>query len=333
MFDPQVHSSPTRPVVQRMCAECEDEEDATLLTKRDPHDTRSSAAIAPPIVHDVLRSPGQPLDADARAFMEPRFGYDFSQVRIHTDTTAAESARAVHALAYTVGRDIVFGAGQFLPKTKEGKSLLAHELAHVTQQPAENNVRAARIGPPSDEYEQAAEAAAKAVVASPGEAAAASTVSGQASFERARPGNGKLLTPALKAPDLRLQRQTVSAECPPVPTGLGDREPEDPCPKAMYAGDKELARFRFCRDSDVLDPPGQSDELKTIIAANPRSTQFLIVGFSSMDGAAAYNLKLACHRANALRLELNLALRDDLRKRGDLLKRGSRKTHRSGDQR
>ena len=92
------------------------------------------ASGAPPIVQDVLRSPGQPLDAATRAFMEPRFGHDFSQVRVHADTKAADSARAVNALAYTVGRDIVFGAGQYAPGTSEGKRLLGHELVHTAQQ-------------------------------------------------------------------------------------------------------------------------------------------------------------------------------------------------------
>src|SRR5205085_6372561 len=95
---------------------------------------QSGSSTVPPIVHDVLRSPGQPLDTGTRAFMEPRFGHDFSQVRVHTDTQAAESARAVNALAYTVGRDVVFGAGQHSPETSGGKRLLAHELTHVVQQ-------------------------------------------------------------------------------------------------------------------------------------------------------------------------------------------------------
>ena len=95
-----------------------------------------AAAAAPPIVHDVLRSPGRPLDAATRAFMEPRFGHDFSRVRVHTDARAAESARAVDALAYTVGHNVVFGAGQYAPGTATGRRLLAHELAHVAQQGA-----------------------------------------------------------------------------------------------------------------------------------------------------------------------------------------------------
>ena len=89
---------------------------------------------APPIVHEVLRSPGQPLDPDTRGFMEPRFGRDFSDVRVHNDAKAADSARAVNALAYTVGKDVVFGQGQYQPAGSARRSLLAHELTHVVQQ-------------------------------------------------------------------------------------------------------------------------------------------------------------------------------------------------------
>jgi Domain of unknown function (DUF4157) len=89
---------------------------------------------APPVVGEVLRSPGQPLDSETRAFMEPRFGYDLSQVRIHTDGQAAESSRALHAQAYAVGSDIVFAAGHYAPGTSSGMGLLAHELTHVVQQ-------------------------------------------------------------------------------------------------------------------------------------------------------------------------------------------------------
>jgi len=88
----------------------------------------------PSIVHEVLHSPGQPLDVNTRAFMEPRFGHDFSSVRVHTDAKAAESARSVNALAYTVGRDVAFACGQYAPAALNGKRLLVHELAHVVQQ-------------------------------------------------------------------------------------------------------------------------------------------------------------------------------------------------------
>jgi hypothetical protein len=69
----------------------------------------------PPIVHEVSRSPGQPLDPGTRAFMEPRFGYDFSRVRVHSGAAAQQSARDMNANAYTVQNNIVFAAGRFAP--------------------------------------------------------------------------------------------------------------------------------------------------------------------------------------------------------------------------
>jgi hypothetical protein len=92
------------------------------------------SAAAPPIVHEVLCSAGQPLDHATRTFFEPRLGHDLSGVRTHTDSRAAQSAAAVDALAYTSGRDIVFSNGQYSPGTASGQRLLAHELAHVAQQ-------------------------------------------------------------------------------------------------------------------------------------------------------------------------------------------------------
>src|SRR5690348_6780024 len=92
-----------------------------------PPGTASAAAqISPP-------GTGQPLDPAIRATMEPRFGQDFSGVRIHTDSQAAQSAQALGARAYTVGQDVVFGTGQFAPSSPAGQALLAHELTHVAQ--------------------------------------------------------------------------------------------------------------------------------------------------------------------------------------------------------
>lgn len=96
----------------------------------------------PPIVGEVLASSGQPLDSSMRAVMEPRFGHDFSRVRVHTNARGAESARSVNALAYTVGRDIVFGAGHYAPGTTAGNQLIAHELTHVVQQSSAEPSRA-----------------------------------------------------------------------------------------------------------------------------------------------------------------------------------------------
>ena len=93
-------------------------------------------ATAPPIVHAVLNSPGRALDPSTRSFFESSFGHDFSKVRVHSDHKAAKSAQDVNALAYTVGHNIVFNAGQYSPRPSSGKSkeLLAHELSHVVQQ-------------------------------------------------------------------------------------------------------------------------------------------------------------------------------------------------------
>jgi hypothetical protein len=115
----------------------------------------------PPIVHAVLRSPGKPLDSGSRGFFEPRFGHDFSNVRVHTDARSAESAQAVKALAYTVGPHIVFGAGQYTPSSGDGRRLLAHELTHVVQQSGSGAAPPDRIGDEHDASE--AEAARMAV--------------------------------------------------------------------------------------------------------------------------------------------------------------------------
>jgi hypothetical protein len=112
------------------CAECSRKRLA--LQRRSGSEAHRSEA--PPIVYDVLRSPGQSLSSDTRTSMESRFGHDFGHVRVHTNARAAVSARAVNAQAYTVGRDIVFAAGQYAPETTKGRRLLAHELAHVMQQ-------------------------------------------------------------------------------------------------------------------------------------------------------------------------------------------------------
>jgi hypothetical protein len=112
------------------CAKCAGT--PPTLQRRAAGDAGHSSA--PPLVHEVLGSPGQALDARARADLEPRFGRDFSDVRVHTDARARESASSVNARAYAVGRDIVFGAGGYAPASAEGRRLLAHELAHVVQQ-------------------------------------------------------------------------------------------------------------------------------------------------------------------------------------------------------
>ena len=141
----QVMRAP-EPRVQRACAcggrcpKCQKEHsDSGHERVQRVHTSRVQAGgaglmTAPATVHKALRSPGQPFDPATRAFMEPRFGFDFSHVRVHLDDVAAESARDVNAQAYTVGHNIVFGANRFAPHAHEGRRLIAHELTHVMQQ-------------------------------------------------------------------------------------------------------------------------------------------------------------------------------------------------------
>jgi hypothetical protein len=125
----------------------------------------------PPIVHEVLRSPGQPLDANTRAFMEPRFGSDFSHVRVHTNEKAAASAKSVNAAAYTVGKEIVFGRDTFNPTTRQGLGVIGHELVHVIQQSHSTlpSKAALRVDAVNSQAETEAEAAASQVLSSSGE--------------------------------------------------------------------------------------------------------------------------------------------------------------------
>jgi hypothetical protein len=94
----------------------------------------TNIAAPPALLNEVLASSGQPLDTATRDFFELRFGYDFGGVRMHMGAKASESARSINALAYTVGNSIVWGAGQQMDKTREGRKLLAHELTHIVQQ-------------------------------------------------------------------------------------------------------------------------------------------------------------------------------------------------------
>jgi hypothetical protein len=156
------------PVLQRKCAcgqhsmgeQCDECKKKHSTLQRRSVGT-AAQAVAPPVVHEVLRSPGQPLDLSARGIMESRLGHDFSRVRMHTDAKAAQSARAVSAQAYTVGSNVVFESGQYAPQNAAGSSLLAHELTHVIQQShASTSRNSLSIAPANDSAEREADAAA-----------------------------------------------------------------------------------------------------------------------------------------------------------------------------
>ena len=171
-------SSASAAVVQRKCTECEEEEEQRTLRRkcqscsdgeRKQEDegtpgkvsrkkSAGAAALdgtdAPPIIREVLRSPGQPLDKTTRDFFEPRFGRDLGQVRLHANAAAADSARAVRAKAYTVGNHIAFAAGQHSASSTEGRRLLAHELTHCLQQQPDRATSTAKASRHSSQFSE-----------------------------------------------------------------------------------------------------------------------------------------------------------------------------------
>lgn len=136
-----VHESETLAIsavpsnLKRKCATCNG--DKVAIHRKTLPSNEGIPSQAPEHVHHATSSGGRLLDRETRNFFEPRLGYDLSGVRVHIDGTAAESARAVGAKAYTLGNNIVFGNGEYRPESKTGRHLLAHELVHVAQQSME----------------------------------------------------------------------------------------------------------------------------------------------------------------------------------------------------
>jgi hypothetical protein len=254
------------------CAECKKKHAGSLQRAA----VSSGPASAPPIVQDVLGSSGRPLDGATRAFMEPRFGHDFSGVRVHTEARAAESARAVNALAYTVGRDIVFGAGQYAPQTSAGRRLMAHELTHVVQQAsgaARSLATSMEVGDPFDPSEREADAVADRI-----------TSGGSA--------------PHVEAAASNVIRRL--GDLTKVPKGLG-------CPVAASTPAAPVTNvFLFTPGSFTLNAV-QIAEVEDFIRAwhaAGASAHIRIDGFASTDGTDETNWTLSCQRAEAVLAEL-----------------------------
>ncbi len=265
------------------CAECKAKEEGTLQRRAaNTHASPASAQGVPPIVHEVLRSPGQPLDADTRAFMEPRFGHNFSQVRVHTDARAAESARAVNALAYTVGKDVVFGTGQYAPGTSDGMGLMAHELMHTIQQLRYGISHISKaddmgISNSGDASEQEANQAAETVMSIPD------------------------ISSSTTVPLPTVPAMTLAGGCPKPPTHIGDQSPNPDCRSRTDTVLGEL--FLFCIDSDQL----RNEEQPHLLALLPilqKMETIEIHGYASPEGPKGrekdYNLSLSCLRANSI---------------------------------
>lgn len=154
----------------------------------------------PPIVHEVLRSPGEPLDGSSRSFMESRFGQDLSQVRVHTDSKAADSARAVNASAYTVGAHIAFASRQYAPASPTGRRLIAHELAHTIQQGLSTpNSGRLDIVAPNDSREHEADSVAEQAVSQQSPVSVSGTTAGHLMMQRQEAEEGT--TPATESPN------------------------------------------------------------------------------------------------------------------------------------
>lgn len=212
--------------LQRKCAcqksgsggECEEcKKKSKTMQKKSAGPTEDD--VAPSIVDQVLSSPGRPMDKATRDYFEPRFGYDLAKVRVHTDEQAAESARAVNALAYTVGDRIVFASGSYTPHNTEGRRLLAHELTHTIQQSAVGPLSSERL---SKGASQGAEKRQTAPVASGAPAAPL--------FAATSPP-GRLGQPTLqRAPETRRTYDTPpgGSKVPATPPAPGPPAPHPP---------------------------------------------------------------------------------------------------------
>ena len=266
------------PRLQRVCAcgggcptcQTNKQEHERLQAKRVQASDAGQTAV-PAIVHEVLSSPGKPLDPATRAVMEPRFGHDFRFVQVHTDAKATESARAVNALAYTVGRDVVFGSGQYAPGTHEGRKLIAHELTHVVQQ-RQNELRPTSLtmGPAEDAFEAQAHSLPHQII-----------------------NGSRAITSELRSSGTRLQRACGPAEIGSQSGCIGrGGDITD------FGGDSgKIFRFRVGCD-DLL--PGEEARVQILASTISPDNQLMIDGFASEEGPADFNEELSCARAFSL---------------------------------
>ena len=252
------------------CPECSEEKRGGLQVQTKREESQGpSEPTAPPIVHDVLASSGRPLDSAARAFMEPRFGFDFSQVRVHAGPAAAESARSVQARAYTVGNQVVFGEGQYAGT--EGRKLLAHELTHVIQQGggSGSGLRRSVVSAPESEEPMPA-------------------------GEGGRTVRGRAVPP----PRRRAAAIPRPEVCPPPS--------EMVCPEATTSPGAVVETLIFPVNEWRLDASMKAriDALVVSWRAGGGSVVVRVDGYASAEGPCDYNWNLSCRRAESVRAEL-----------------------------
>lgn len=263
----------TSGLLQRECDRCR---------KKKPILQRAATGQAPetvpPIVHDVLRSPGTPLDATARAFMEPRFGHSFANVRVHDDSGARKSAQMVGARAYTVGEHMVFGRSEHSPGTDAGRRLIAHELAHVVQQSIVGRPAVAasmHVSDSGNASEHEADAVASEVISASGCGKAAQGIHHIETCIQ-RVGDGS------KVPrDL---------ECE-----VGTDSPADPLENLMFANERYALDSEQKRDIDNFAMNWQAAGV---------GGEVRVDGYASRPGTDEFNWRLSCNRALAVAAEL-----------------------------
>ncbi len=279
------------------CEQCKNKKKATLQRASNG---QASSDIAPPIVHEVLRSPGLPLDSRARAFMEPRFGHDFGKVRVHTDDRANRSAQAVNALAYTVGPKIVFGAGLYQPGSASGRQLLAHELTHVVQQQGQAfPEHPLRIGPSSDSHEQEAER-----MASTSEDHAGLRAEGhsQGAIQRKAgdPTTGS-------APAAGASGGTSGIPSPETCRAPADMDKDCSPTKEPVTGAAEAINFvvdRYDLDHSLGNGRAQIKAAADRWRGAGASGKIRVDAYASSEYECEYNWRLSCNRAKSVRDEL-----------------------------
>lgn len=201
--------------------------------------------LAPPLVHEVLRSAGRPLDLSTRSVMEQSLGGDFSRVRIHDGPRAAQSAEAVQAAAYTVGRHVVFGRGAYAPGSAAGRRLLAHELMHTVQQGgAESIPGRLEIGPPGDAAERQAERAAAG--AGPGSTAA---LAGPPMLRR-------VISPASSSPEAEAARKAIDEAKKALESGSFSPDERKEVEARIAAAEEALRQYVGERNKAAMNPLG-----------------------------------------------------------------------------
>ena len=234
-------------------------------------DPQRSVPHAPPIVREVLSSPGRALDPPQRRRMESHFRHDFSRVRVHSDARAAESVRAVDAKAYSVGEHVAFGEGRY-DDSYDGRRLLAHELTHVVEHRGKGGApllhRSAIAGP-----EQPPMPVGKT------------------------PARTRAVRPP--APPQRRVETIPAPETCPAPQ-------EMQCPEADSSPGAVTNTLIFPSDGSTLTPV-QRDEVNATAAgwrAAGGSVQVRVDGYASAEGPCTHNWNLSCRRAQAVKAAL-----------------------------